>query len=227
MMILTNGVIELSFLLFFEKFLPKSAEISFSLINFAFWKKYQNFVRKMGKIITVKDKQFALSISADDIQKNVKRIAEQINSDYQGKEIIFIGVLNGSFMFASDLIKQITVPCQVCFTKVSSYEGTSSTGKVKQLIGLNSDIAAKDVIIIEDIVDTGITMQSVLAQLSEKKPASLRLASLIYKPGSFRGNYKVDYVGCSIPNDFIVGYGLDYDGYGRNLPEIYTVVSNS
>ncbi|MCQ2252616.1 MAG: hypoxanthine phosphoribosyltransferase [Bacteroidales bacterium] len=178
----------------------------------------------MDKIITVKDKQFAESISADEIQQNVKRIADQINRDYQGKEIQFIGVLNGSFMFAADLLKHITIPCNICFIKVSSYEGTVSTGKVKQLIGLNSDIAGKDVIIIEDIVDTGLTMRDVLGQLREKNPASLRLATLIFKPESFRESYKVDYVGFNIPNDFIVGYGLDYDGYGRNLPEIYTVV---
>lgn len=180
----------------------------------------------MDNVITVKDKRFAESISACEIQKNVERIADQINRDYQGKEIQFIGVLNGSFMFASDLLKHVTVPCNICFMKVSSYEGTVSTGKVKQLIGLNSDIDGKDVIIIEDIVDTGLTMRVIRAQLLDRNPASLRIASLIFKPESFRESYDVDYVGFSIPNDFIVGYGLDYDGYGRNLPEIYTVVGN-
>lgn len=178
----------------------------------------------MDKIIAVKDKHFALSISAEEIKKNVKGIADRINSDFNGQELVFVGVLNGSFMFASDLIKQITVPCKVCFMKVSSYLGTGSTGKVRQLIGLTEDIAGRNVVVIEDIVDTGLTMKDVLGQLTAMNPKSLRLASLIFKPDSFRGDYKVDYVGFSIPNDFIVGYGLDYDGYGRNLPEIYTVV---
>lgn len=223
-MILTNGVIVKKNLLFFEKFLLKCAEINFSLITFAFWKKYQNFVLKMDKIIAVKDKKFALSISAEEIKKNVKRLADQINSDFEGKEVLFVGVLNGSFMFASDLIKLITVPCKVCFMKVSSYEGTESSGKVRQLIGLTEDVRNRNVVVIEDIVDTGLTMTDVLHQLQAMEPASLRLASLIFKPESFRGNYNVDYVGFRIPNDFIVGYGLDYDGYGRNLPEIYSIV---
>lgn len=174
--------------------------------------------------IIVKDKKFSVSISAEEIQKNVKRVADQINADYAGKEIFFIGVLNGVFMFASDLMKNITVPCTISFMKVASYEGTVSTGKIKQLIGLNADIMDKDVIIIEDIVDTGFTMKSVLDQLKQKLPKSIKIASLIFKPDSFKENYKVDYIGFNIPNDFIVGYGLDYDGYGRNLPEIYTIV---
>ncbi len=178
----------------------------------------------MDKIISVKDKKFALSISAEEIKKIIKGIADRINSDFQGEEVVFIGVLNGSFMFASDLIKHIELPCKVCFMKVSSYEGTGSTGQVKQLIGLNEDIAGRNVVVIEDIVDTGLTMRDVLGQLMAMNPKSLKLASLIFKPESFREDYKVDYVGFSIPNDFIVGYGLDYDGYGRNLPEIYTVV---
>ncbi len=175
--------------------------------------------------ITVKDKKFTVSISAEEIQKSVKRVADEINRDYAGKEIFFIGVLNGVFMFASDLMKNIKVPCTISFMKVSSYEGTTSTGKIKNLIGLNADIMDKDVVIIEDIVDTGFTMKSILAQLKAKLPKSIRIASLIFKPDSFREDYNVDYVGFRIPNDFIVGYGLDYDGYGRNLPEIYTIVN--
>ncbi|MBQ5404144.1 MAG: hypoxanthine phosphoribosyltransferase, partial [Bacteroidales bacterium] len=148
----------------------------------------------------------------------------RINADYNGKEIFFIGVLNGVFMFASDLMKNIKVPCTIQFVKVASYQGMTSTGVVKELIGLNADISGKDVVIIEDIVDTGFTMKSILGQLKEKNPASIRIASLIFKPESFREDFKVDYIGFSIPNDFILGYGLDYDGYGRNLPEIYTIV---
>ncbi len=173
--------------------------------------------------ISVKDKKFSVSISENEIKKTVKNLADKINADYNGKEIFFIGILNGVFMFASDLMKNIKVPCTIQFVKVASYQGTTSTGVIKELIGLNADIEGKEVVIIEDIVDTGFTMKSILSQLKQKNPASIRIASLIFKPESFKGDFNVDYIGFNIPNDFIVGYGLDYDGYGRNLPEIYTI----
>ncbi len=176
--------------------------------------------------ITVKDKKFKLSIDSLTIQNSIKKIAERINADYAGKDIFFIGVLNGSFMFAADLIKNITCDCTISFTKLASYEGTKSTGKIKELIGLKENIEGKHVVIIEDIVDTGFTMKSVLAQLSEKNPADIKIATLLFKPQSFKEDYKVDYVCLEIPNDFIVGYGLDYNGFGRNLNSIYSVVNN-
>ena len=179
----------------------------------------------MNQPITVKDKQFILSISNDEIQKSIQKVADKINRDYEGKEIFFIGVLNGVFMYAADLMKKITVPCQISFTKVASYQGTQSTGKVKQLIGLPEDIAGKHVVILEDIVDTGFTMKEILRQLDGLHPADIKIATLLFKPNSFKESYKVDYRAMEIPNAFIVGYGLDYDGYGRNLPDIYTVVN--
>ena len=182
-----------------------------------------NAISKMMNEIAVKDKKFSVSISENEIKKTVKNLAERINADYNGKEIFFIGILNGVFMFASDLMKNIKVPCTIQFVKVASYQGTTSTGVIKELIGLNADIEGKEVVIIEDIVDTGFTMKSILSQLRQKNPASIRIASLIFKPESFKGGFDVDYIGFNIPNDFIVGYGLDYDGYGRNLPEIYTI----
>ena len=177
----------------------------------------------MNEII-VKDKKFSVSISANEIEKSVKNLADKINADYNGKEICFIGILNGVFMFAADLMKNIKVPCTISFVKVASYEGTSSTGVVKELIGLNADISGKDVVIIEDIVDTGFTMKNIRRQLLQHSPKSLKIATFIFKPDSFREDFPVDYYGFSLPNDFIVGYGLDYDGYGRNLPEIYTLI---
>lgn len=192
------------------------------LIKFA-----TNFSKKasaMNQPITVKDKQFILSISNSEIQKSIQKVADQINRDYEGKEIFFIGVLNGVFMYAADLLKKITVPCQISFTKVASYEGTQSTGTIKQLIGMPEGIEGRHVVILEDIVDTGFTMREILKQLKAHNPADVKIATLLFKPNSFKESYNVDYRAMEIPNAFIVGYGLDYDGYGRNLPDIYTVV---
>ena len=192
------------------------------LIKFA-----TNFSKKasaMNQPITVKDKQFILSISNSEIQKSIQKVADQINRDYEGKEIFFIGVLNGVFMYAADLLKKITVPCQISFTKVASYEGTQSTGTIKQLIGMPEGIEGRHVVILEDIVDTGFTMREILKQLQAHNPADVKIATLLFKPNSFKESYNVDYRAMEIPNAFIVGYGLDYDGYGRNLPDIYTVV---
>lgn len=195
-----------------------------SLINFAHWNGNQTPCGNMDKIISVKDKNFRVSISAEELQKNVKRVADEINRDYAGREVTFVSILNGAFMFASDLLKNITLDCQISFVKLSSYAGTSSTGEVKQLIGLNSDIAGRDIVIVEDIIETGLTIETARKMLSDQGAKSVRIASLIFKPESFKGNYSVDYVGFRLPKSFIVGYGLDYDGYGRNLPEIYTIV---
>jgi hypoxanthine phosphoribosyltransferase len=173
--------------------------------------------------IQLKDKKFKINIPAAQIQQQVKRVANEINGDYQGKTPLFIVVLNGAFMFASDLMKTISVDCEITFVKLSSYEGTRSTEKVKQIIGLEQNIEGRDIIVVEDIVDTGITMENLIADLTKMKPASIRISSLLFKPGSFRKDFKVDYIGFEIPNDFIVGYGLDYDELGRNLADIYII----
>ena len=178
----------------------------------------------MDKEISVKDKKFRVSITADEIQKNVKRVADEINHDYKGGDIRFVGILNGAFMFAADLMKHIEVPCNIEFVKVSSYSGTSTTGEVKELIGLNSDIAGKDVVIVEDIVETGITMSKVLEMLRNLGARSVKIAVLVFKPESFKGEFNIDYIGFRLPKSFIIGYGFDYDGYYRNLPAIYSLV---
>lgn len=175
----------------------------------------------MMKTVQVLDKQFEISIDSSTIQKRVKQLAEQINQKYSNQEVFFIGILNGSFMFFSDLLKNISIDCQISFLKVASYQGTSTTGKVKKLIGLTDDISAKNIIIVEDIIDTGITMESILQQISQYQPKNVEIATLLYKPNAFEKDYKLHYIGFEIPNDFVVGYGLDYNGLGRNLDAIY------
>ena len=140
------------------------------------------------------------------------------------KNPVFIGILNGSFMFASDLFKKITIDAQITFLKLASYQGTSSTGTVKQLIGLNQDLKGQHVVILEDIVDTGITLDNIIRQLSGYQPESIHVVSLLFKPEACKREVELDYVGFEIPNDFIVGYGLDYDGFGRNYEDIYSLV---
>lgn len=174
--------------------------------------------------VRVLDKEFKPYLSADDIQNRVSEIANKINADYSGESVLFVSILNGSFMFTSDLMKKVNIDCEVSFLKVASYSGVSTTGDVKRLIGLNESIEGRDVIIIEDIVDTGITIEVVYNQIRAMGASSVRVVSLFMKPAAYRKTLKVDYVGFEIPNDFIVGYGLDYNGYGRNLPAIYSVV---
>ncbi len=196
-----------------------------TLINFAPCNEAQNArCQNMDKEIIVKDKKFRLRIDADEIQKNVKRVADEINRDYKGGDIRFVGILNGAFMFAADLMKNITVDCNIDFVKVSSYSGTSTTGNVKELIGLNSDIAGKDVVIVEDIVETGTTMSKVLEMLRNLGARSVKIAVLVFKPESFKDEFNIDYIGFRLPKSFIIGYGFDYDGYYRNLPAIYSLV---
>jgi len=174
--------------------------------------------------IVVKDKPFKIYLTNQQIEAQIKLLSEKINLDYKGEEPLFIAILNGSFMFAAQLYQQINLPSQITFVKVASYSGTSSTGKVTSIIGLDTPIAGKHIILVEDIVDTGNTMHSLLQQLQEHQPASIKIASLIQKPNALQHAITVDYIGFKIPNDFIVGYGLDYDGYGRNLPDIYQAV---
>ena len=178
------------------------------------------------KQVRLKDKEFKVSITGEKIQEAIVKMANKINQDYKGKDIpLFISILNGSFMFTADLFKHIDFVCEVTFLKLTSYRGTASTGAVRQLIGVNEAIEGRDVIVIEDIVDTGITLEQILGQLKSFDPSSVRVASLLFKPEAYQKDLVIDYVGMEIPNDFIVGYGLDYVGLGRNLPDIYTLSS--
>ena len=176
------------------------------------------------KQVQILDKKFEISIPSEKIQKSIAKVAEQINADLAGKDVIFMAILNGAFMFASDLYKQIKFDSQITFLKLASYDGTTSSGKIKRLIGINEDIKNKTVVVIEDIVDTGNTMESILRQLKGYEPAEIKIATLLLKPEIFKNRFPVDYIGLEIPNEFIVGYGLDYDGFGRNLVDIYTVI---
>ena len=176
------------------------------------------------KKIKVKDKSFSMFIKSREIQKNVKKIANQINNDMVGNIPLFIVVLNGAFIFASDLLKLIKVDCEITFVKLSSYSGTTSTHIVRELIGLDEIIKGRTVILVEDIIDTGITMDNTINKLQHLEAADVKIASLLFKPGAFKKDFKIDYLGMEIPNDFIVGYGLDYDGFGRNFPDIYKIV---
>ncbi|MFC4793342.1 hypoxanthine phosphoribosyltransferase [Hymenobacter endophyticus] len=159
-----------------------------------------------------------------ELQAAIKQVATQLNQDYAGQPVIFVVVLNGSFMFAADLLKEISVPCEVCFIRVASYQGTSSSGEVKEVLGLTEDLRGRHVVIVEDIVDTGHTMRMLLDTLGGQQPASLEVATLFLKPECLQQELSLRYVGLSIPNDFIVGYGLDFDGLGRNYPNVYKAV---
>lgn len=173
-------------------------------------------------MITIHGKNFVKYIQQEDIRQTVDNIAEQINNDYKDKEeVLFIVILNGAFMFASDLFKKIRGLHKISFVKLSSYDNINSTGQVKSLIGLNENIEGKHVIIVEDIIDTGNTMNDLLKQLKEKNPASLEICTLMFKPDNFEWNYKIKYIGKKISNEFIIGYGFDLDGLGRNLQDIY------
>ncbi len=172
-------------------------------------------------IIRIKDKDFKTFLSEAVIMREISRVAAEMEHDLCDKNPLFVCVLNGSFMFAADLLRRLSFPCEVSFVKLSSYVGTVTSGKVNELIGLDFDIAGRSVVIVEDIVDTGNTMQYLLEQLRRKNPRDVRIATLLLKPGKLQVDLKIDYVAVKIPDDFIVGYGLDYDGYGRNLREIY------
>lgn len=176
------------------------------------------------KKVKILDKEFKMAIPASSIKRAIDEVATRINNDYFEEEILFICILNGSFMFASDLVKRIKSLCQLSFVKLSSYDGDSSTGTFKELIGLNEVIKGRKVIVVEDIVDTGATIETIVKQLKSLEPESVKVASLLFKPQSYQRNLKIDYVGIEIPESFIVGYGLDYHGYGRNLEDIYSLV---
>ena len=174
--------------------------------------------------IQVKDRVFVPFIKEEQLQKEVKRVAQEINRDYKDKEPLFLCILNGAFMFAADLLKNVNVPCNVSFVKVASYSGTDTTGKVKELMGLQESVEGRHVIIVEDIVDTGYTMRDILESLAEKNAASVEVCALLCKPDKLKVDLKLKYLALNIPNGFIVGYGLDYDGFGRNSRDIYQIV---
>lgn len=175
--------------------------------------------------IQIKDKKFAISITEEQILKEVDRVAEEINRDLKDKNPLFLSVLNGSFMFTADLMKRITIPCEISFVKLASYQGISSTGKITEVIGVNEDISGRCVVIVEDIVDTGLTMQRLLETLGTRNPKEIHIASLLVKPEKLQVPLNIKYAAMNIPNDFIVGCGLDYDGLGRNYKDIYTVIN--
>lgn len=177
----------------------------------------------MEKIVRLGDRDFRLYKSESEILTAVRNIARCINENYIGKRPIIIPVLNGSFMFTSDLLKELMLDCELCFIKAASYLGTESNGQASIIIGLNQNIEGRHVIIIEDVVDSGNTLAQILPQLQEKNPVSIKIASLLVKPQAMKHNITIDYFGMEIANDFIVGYGLDYYGLGRNLKEIYQV----
>lgn len=177
----------------------------------------------MGEI-RVHDKQFEPYLEAANIAARIKEIAGELNKDYADKRPLFIAILNGSFMFAADLFKELAIDAEICFIKLASYKGTKSTGHVLTAIGLDMDLFGRDVVIVEDIVDTGKTLSEFLPQLHHQQPASLKIVALLHKPEATVFPITIDYLGFSIPNKFVVGYGLDYDGLGRNIPEIFKLI---
>jgi len=177
-------------------------------------------------VIQVLDKKFQPYIKAHEIKEQIDRLAKQINEDYADKKPLFIAILNGSFMFASDLFKELTIDAEICFIKLASYKGTKSTGNVITSIGLDMPLTDRHVIIVEDIVDTGKTLNEFLPQLVNQQPASLKIAALLHKPEALVHPLAIDYIGFSVPNKFLLGFGLDYDGLGRNLKEIYQLVED-
>jgi hypoxanthine phosphoribosyltransferase len=174
-------------------------------------------------IVKIKDKTFKTSYTEAQIKERIKEMAQRINHDMEGKNPLLLSVLNGAFMFTADLMRELTIPCEVSFVKLASYQGVTSTGKVKEILGINEDLTDRHVIIVEDIVDTGRTMKQMIESLGTRRLASVHICTLFLKPDNVQEDLHVDYVCFTIPNDFIVGYGLDYDQQGRNLPEIYTL----
>ena len=174
--------------------------------------------------VKIKDKSFRVSIPEAEIKQHVKALAEQMSKDLEGKNPIFLGVLNGSFIFAADMMREMTVPCEISFVKLASYQGTTSTGKVREVLGINENLSGRTVVIVEDIVESGQTMKQMIESLGTRNPESVRICTLFFKPEKLKEDLDLDYVAFRIPDDFIVGYGLDYDGLGRELKDVYTIV---
>ena len=176
--------------------------------------------------VKIKDKTFKTSIPEAVIMEKIKAVADRLNKDMADKNPLFLAVLNGSFVFAADLMRMITIPCEISFVKLASYQGTTSTGTIKEVIGINEDLTGRHVVIVEDIVDTGLTMKRMIESLGTRNPASIHICPLLVKPEKLQVELNIEYAAMEIPNDFIVGYGLDYDQQGRNLRDIYTVVED-
>jgi hypoxanthine phosphoribosyltransferase len=176
------------------------------------------------KEIRILDKKFRELITEKAIQERIEELAGKLNNDLEGKDVVFLGILNGAFLFAADLFRHIDLQVRISFVKLASYEGTSSSGTIKELIGWNEDIKNKTIVVIEDIVDTGNTLERIVDELIIRKVSEVKIATMLFKPAAYTKDIPLDYVGFEIPNDFVVGYGLDYDGYGRNLSSVYTLV---
>ena len=177
--------------------------------------------------ITINGKTFEPFIREAAILEKVKAVADRLNADLAGKNPLFLAVLNGSFIFAADLMRMITIPCEISFVKLASYQGTTTTGKVREVIGINEDLAGRTVVIVEDIVDTGLTMKQMIETLGTRNPASIHICTLLVKPDKLQVPLDIDYAVMEIPNDFILGYGLDYDQQGRTLRDIYKIVDST
>ncbi len=175
------------------------------------------------KSIKIKDKEFVPMISEAEIKERVKAVAQQISKDMEGKNPLLLAVLNGSFVFAADLMREITIPCEISFVKLASYQGTTSTGKVKEVIGINEDLSGRTIIIVEDIVESGLTMKRMIESIGTRNPESVNICTLLLKPDCLKTDLDIKYVAFSIPNDFILGYGLDYDQQARGLKDIYVL----
>lgn len=175
-------------------------------------------------VVRIKDKTFKTFIPESEIKAQVKRVAQQINEDMKDKNPLLLAVLNGSFIFAADLMRELTIPCEISFVKLASYQGTTSTGMVKEVLGINEDLTGRTVIIVEDIVESGLTMQRMIESLGTRNPESIHICTLLLKPERLKVPLNIKYTVFSIPNDFILGYGLDYDQQGRQLRDIYTLV---
>ena len=175
--------------------------------------------------ITVKDKTFEVSMPEAQIKARIKEPAQQMSRDLEGKNPLFLAVLNGAFIFAADLMREMQIPCEISFVKLASYQGTTSTGTIHEVIGINEDLSGRAVVIVEDIVESGLTIKRMMEQLGTRNPASVQVCTLFFKPEKLKEDLKLDYVAFSIPNDFILGYGLDYDQQGRGLKDIYTLVT--
>lgn len=176
----------------------------------------------MGRYtMQISGKTFELFRSADELQAVISRLAKELNKDYAGEKVVFVVVLKGAYLFAADLLRQLNIDCVVAFTKVSSYAGMESSGSVREQLPVTDDISDRHVVVIEDIVETGLTIEFLLNSLRKHNPKTLRLCTLLHKPHCFKGDFKIDYFGENISDEFVVGYGLDYDEFGRNLPDLY------
>ena len=177
----------------------------------------------MKKTVIIQNREFGIFIKAAEISEMVNRLARNLKNDLKGKDVVFVGILNGAFIFAADLIRKINIDCNVSFIKTASYKGTQTTGHVETLIGLGQEVKGKTVVIIEDIIDTGLTLETVNKEIERHHPAEILVVALLYKCEACIKEVRIDYLGREIPNDFVIGYGLDYNGYGRNLKDIYKI----